>query len=68
MPGGSEAVVMFKAGALIVIDNAAVAEPDALSVTLTVKLEEPAVVGVPEMVPPERVKPAGSVPLATDHV
>ena len=68
VPGGREEVVRFNAGALIVIDNAAVAEPDALSVTLTVKLDEPAVVGVPEIVPPERVNPAGSVPLATDHV
>jgi hypothetical protein len=33
------------------------------SVTFTVKVEEPAVVGVPEIVPPvERVKPAGKVP------
>ena len=61
-------MVRFNAGALIVMDNAALAETEALSVTFTVKLEEPAVVGVPEMVPPERVNPAGSVPVATDHV
>ncbi len=33
------------------IDNAAVAEADALSVTFTVKLLGPAAVGVPEIVP-----------------
>jgi len=61
-------VVRFNAGALIVIDNAALAETEALSVTFTVKFEDAAVVGVPEIVPPERLKPAGSDPLATDHV
>jgi hypothetical protein len=68
VPGGREDVVRFKAGALIVIDNAAVAETEALSVTLTVKLEGPAIVGVPEIVLPDRLKPAGRDPLAIDHV
>ena len=41
---------------------------DALSVTRTVKLLDPAVPGVPDIVPPAaRLKPAGSVPLDTDH-
>ncbi len=50
------------------IDNAAVAEADALSVTFTEKLLDPAAVGVPEIVPfAARVSPAGSDPLAIDH-
>ena len=40
------------------------------SVTCTVKLYVPAVVGVPEMRPelPARFNPGGRVPLLTDHV
>ena len=67
-PAGSDEVVMLNAGGLIVSDNAAVAETDALSVTFTVKLLVPAVSGVPEIVPPaDRVNPVGSVPTDTDH-
>jgi hypothetical protein len=56
------------AGGLIVSDSAAVVDPDALSVTRTVKLLDPAAPGVPEIVPPaERLKPVGSDPVATDH-
>ena len=59
---------MPNAGGLMVIDRAAVADTDALSVTLTVKLLGPAVPGVPDIVPPAaRFNPAGSDPLATDH-
>ena len=44
------------------------AEADALSVTRTVKLLDPAVPGVPDIVPfAARFIPAGSDPLATDH-
>ena len=40
-----------------------------LSVTLTVKLEVPALVGAPEIAPLEdRLKPAGRDPEATTHV
>ena len=68
MPAGSDDVVIPKAGGLTVIDKAAVAETDALSVTRTVKLLGPAVPGVPDMVPPgARLNPAGSAPLATAH-
>ena len=68
MPAGSDDVVMPKARGLMVKDNAAVAETDALSVTRTVKLLGPAVLGVPDMVPPgARLNPAGSAPLATAH-
>jgi hypothetical protein len=60
---------MFKPGGLTVSDSGAVAATDALSVTFAVKLLGPAVPGVPEIVPPaDRLNPAGSDPLATDHV
>jgi hypothetical protein len=66
VPAGSDVVVIPKAGGLMVKDNAAVTETDALSVTRTMKLLVPAVPGVPEMVPPgARLNPAGSAPLAT---
>ena len=41
-----------------------------LSVTLTVKFEVPLLVGVPEITPvdDDRVRPAGRLPEATDHV
>ena len=67
VPAGNDDEVIPKPGGLIVSDNAAVAEPDALSVTFTVKLAGPAVPGVPEIVSPASVKPAGSDPLAIDH-
>ena len=67
-PAGSEDVVTLSAGGLIVNESAAVAETDALSVTLTVKLLGAAVFGVPEIVPPvDRVNPEGSDPLDTVH-
>jgi hypothetical protein len=67
-PVGNEDVVIVNVGALITSDNSALTDSDALSVTLTVKLDDPAAVGVPDSVPPERLNPAGSDPLATDHV
>ena len=68
MPAGSDDVVILKAGGLMVSESGAVAETDALSVTRTIKLLDPAVPGVPDIVPPAaRLSPAGSVPLATDH-
>jgi hypothetical protein len=69
MPGGSDDVVMLKAGRLISIDSAAVTDTDALSVTRTVKLLGPEVPVEPAIVPPaERFNPGGSDPLATVHV
>ena len=69
MPAASVEVVILRFGGLTVIDKDAVAEADALSVTFTVKLLEPALEGVPEMVPPAaRLRPAGRDPLATDQV
>ena len=67
MPDGSEDVLILNAGTLIVTERAALADPEAPSVTFTVKVEVPAVVGVPEIVPPASVNPAGSDPLDTDH-
>jgi hypothetical protein len=53
---------------LIVSDSAAVVETDALSVTFTVKLLDPAALGVPDIVPPaDRLSPAGSDPTDTVH-
>jgi hypothetical protein len=66
--GGNDEVVMLKTGALIASDRAALADTDMLSVTLTVKLDEPADSGVPANVEPVRFTPAGSAPLATNHV
>ena len=68
MPAGSDDVVMPKAAGLIASESALVADTDALSVTRTVKLLDPAAPGVPDSVPPAaRLNPAGSVPLDTDH-
>jgi hypothetical protein len=53
---------------LTVSVSAAVAVADALSVTRTVKLLDPAPPGVPEIVPPaDRLRPAGNDPFAIDH-
>ena len=60
---------MLRFGGLTVIDKDAVAEADALSVTFTVKPLEPALEGVPEIVPPAaRLRPAGSDPFARAQV
>jgi len=68
VPAGSDDVVIAKGAGLMVSDNALVADADALSVTCTVKLLDPAVSGVPDRVPPaDRLSPDGSVPLATDQ-
>ena len=55
--------------AVIVIDNCFASVP-LLLVALTVKVDGPAVVGVPEIVPVDalRLKPAGNEPLLTLHV
>lgn len=54
-------------GPLMTKDSVALADTAALSVTLTVKLDGPGVVGVPDSVPPERLNPAGSDPPANVH-
>jgi len=62
-------VLILKAGALMVRESGAVADTEALSLTFTVKLLEPADAGVPEILPlAERVKPEGSEPAASDQV
>ena len=59
---------MFKGAGLIVSESAVVTDTDALSVTFTVKLLDPAAPGVPDIVPPaDKLNPAGSVPPAIDH-
>ena len=68
MPAGSDDVMTLKVIGLIVSDSAAVVETDALSVTRTVKLLGPCVVGVPDIVPTAaRLNPAGSDPPDTDQ-
>ena len=71
MPLGSDDVVIVGGigAGLMTICSAFVSDRLFASVTLAVKLEVPAVVGVPVIVPVlERDKPAGSVPALTDHV
>ena len=60
---------MDMGGGLIVKESDAVADPDELSVTRTVKLLDPATFGVPDMAPPaDKLNPAGREPPANDHV
>ena len=59
---------MPKPGGLIVSESVAVTDTEALSVTLMLKLLDPAALGVPDIVPPVRLNPDGSDPLAIDHV
>ena len=67
-PPSSDAVVIDSA-ALIVTDMVLVGAAPAASVTLTVKLNVPAAVGVPLKTPAElKLKPPGTDPELTDHV
>src|SRR5690348_9034790 len=67
-PAGNDVVVITSGAAFTVIDNACVAVTDALSVTFTVKVLVPDALGVPEIVDPVNVSPAGNDPVAIDHV
>ena len=61
-------VVTDRAGALIVILKLLVALPFAESVTLTVNVELPAVLGVPEIAPPALIdRPPGKLPESIAH-
>jgi hypothetical protein len=65
-----DAIVRVAGVVLTVIDSCAeaVCAGDALSVTVTVKVDVPVAVGVPEITPAfDIVNPAGRLPL-TDHV
>jgi hypothetical protein len=67
-PAKGVAVVIVSVGGLIVTEKDFVAVRAKLSATRTVKLDKPAAVGVPLMVPPdESVNPAGSDPDTTDQ-
>ncbi len=70
MVAGSDAVVILRAGALIVIDRAWAAVAATLSVTVTVKVDVPRAVGVPEItpVPAARLSPAGNEPELIDQL
>jgi hypothetical protein len=63
--------VIVRPAEATVIDSCseAVCCGDPLSVTVTAKLAVPLPVGVPEMPPPlDRLRPAGRLPDASDHV
>ena len=60
--------MIVNAGVLMASRRGALIDAEALSVTLMVKFDEPAVLGVPDIVFPERLSPAGRDPLATDQV
>ena len=68
VPLSSAVVVIFSVAGFTVIERSAVAVTDALSVAFTVKLLVPAALGVPVMVEPLSVSPAGSDPLTIVHV
>ena len=66
-PTGSD-VVVIESAPLIVIESACIAVRPPLSVTPTVKLEVPAVVGVPPITPVgDNDNPGGNAPIARDH-
>jgi hypothetical protein len=68
VPAGSVVVVITRGRGLMVSDSAALVESTPLSVTRTVKVLSPAVVGVPDNVPfAASVNPAGSKPPTTAH-
>jgi hypothetical protein len=72
VPDGKEVVVTEKPGGETVMDRLAEAVLAGMleSVTVTVKLEVPELVGVPVIAPLEalRLSPAGSEPLVSDQV
>jgi hypothetical protein len=68
-PGGNDDVVMVRTGESMLSDRAAVVDADELSVTLTVNLDGPITVAVPETIPLGlRLRPSGREPLTSDHV
>jgi hypothetical protein len=68
VPVGSEVVWIAIGAAEITRFSACVANAAVESETLTLKLDEPAVVGVPEIRPEvERDRPVGRAPAANDH-
>jgi hypothetical protein len=67
-PAGNDAVVTDGAAAMTRVNDLVEVAPT-LSVTFTVNVEEPAVVGVPLSTPAElKVNPAGAVPEEIVHV
>ena len=67
-PDASETVVIVNDGAMV-IESCLVSDCEELSVTRTVKVDVPAAVGSPLIVPPgARDNPAGREPALIDHV
>ena len=68
-PAGNDDVVIVSREELMTSDTVAIADADKLSVTLTVNLDEPIAVAVPETLPlGSRLSPSGRDPLDKDHV
>ena len=67
VPAARDVVVTCNWEGLTVIESGLVAMAPELSLTWTVKLLAPAVVGVPAIVLPLTLSPAGSVPLLMDQ-
>jgi hypothetical protein len=68
-PESDEGVIGTGSAALIVTEKSFVDEALLAPATRTVKLELPAVVGVPLRTPPvDKLRPAGSVPTDTDQL
>ncbi len=68
LPEGRDVVVIESGGGSTVRANDFVVVRDALSRTWTVKFAVPAVVGIPLITPAaDNVRPAGGVPIVTDH-
>lgn len=68
MPAGNDEFVRVRSRELMVSDSGTSTEAEALSVTFSVKLEEPVTVGVPVTVPATRERPGGKAPLTIDQV
>ena len=67
VPPGSELLVMLSAGGAIVILNPFDTKAPAVSVTRTVNGNDPARLGVPEMLLPLSPTPSGKLPDSSDH-
>ena len=67
-PAGSVEFVIVRSGELMVSESGISADTEALSITFSVKLEEPAAAGVPATVPLTRSSPDGKAPANNDQV
>ena len=61
-------MVIVRLGAFTGSEKVLVVDAEALSDTRTVKVEDPAMVGVPDITPPANARPGGRDPLDRDQV